>query len=310
MSVVSRFPSSTMIARFSVTWRIARSTLGSSVTTVGKTTSDSRREMSFEKPTTEVSGVRSSWLTLDRKWLLATVAASAAARASTRSAVRSATRRSSALRSSASSPNSRALSMPAAMRLPTVYSSGPSPGWTSRPVRPLSTARIPTVRPLVTSGVPRNDLTPSSSANARLRSSGSWSASRKNSGPSAVASWTSWDAVSPRSSSKASTCAVISGVPPAERPAVSTPRPSSTSRTSARSNRRFRVSAASERSSSASRSSVDAAAMASSLMVTRAASRCSARTAASTLMCRRRQPRGSVPARRSARPGTRWRSGP
>ena len=51
--------------------------------------------------------------------------------------------------------------MPAAIRLPTVYSSGPSPGSTSRPVRRLSTARTPIVRPLVTSGVPRNELTSS-----------------------------------------------------------------------------------------------------------------------------------------------------
>ena len=54
-----------------MTWRIARSTLGSSDATIGKTTSDRRFEMSFEKPTTDVSGVRSSWLTFDRKWLLA-----------------------------------------------------------------------------------------------------------------------------------------------------------------------------------------------------------------------------------------------
>ena len=118
MSVVRRSPSSTMIARFSrdlahrpVDLRIARRDgREDDVATAAC-------EMSFENPTTEVSGVRSSWLTFDRNVLLAAVAASAAARASTRSAVRSATRRSRALARS-SSANSRAFSTPAAMRLP------------------------------------------------------------------------------------------------------------------------------------------------------------------------------------------------
>ena len=79
MSVVRRSPSSTMISRFSLTWRIARVELRVvRLGTRGKMTSSRRFEMSFEKPTTEVSGVRSSWLTFDRKVLLLSVAASAA----------------------------------------------------------------------------------------------------------------------------------------------------------------------------------------------------------------------------------------
>ena len=98
--------------------------------------------MSREKPTTEVSGVRSSWLTLDRKALLVADASSATTRAAwassiatARAAVRSTTRRSRASFWDSTSPYSRAFSMAAAIRLPTVYSSGPSPGRTSRPER-------------------------------------------------------------------------------------------------------------------------------------------------------------------------------
>ena len=62
----------------------------------------------------------------------------------------------------------------------------------------MSTASTPTVRPLVTSGVPRNELTSRARAKARFGSCGSSWTSRKTSGPSARASWTSVDASSSR----------------------------------------------------------------------------------------------------------------
>ena len=167
MSAVSRSPSSMMIPRLSATWRIARSRFGSPVGTAGKTTSSSRRRMSLEKPTTEVSGVRSSWLTLDRKALFVADASSATTRAAwassiatARAAVRSTTRRSRAAFWDSTSPYSRAFSMAAAIRLPTVYSSGPSPGRTSRPDARLSTASTPTRPSLGHQGGPeeRGDL--------------------------------------------------------------------------------------------------------------------------------------------------------
>ena len=136
--------------------------------------------------------MRSSWLTLDRKALLVADASSATTRAAwassiatARAAVRSTTRRSRASFWDSTSPYSRAFSMAAAIRLPTVYSSGPSPGRTSRPDARLSTASTPTVRPLATSGVPRNEVTSIIRAKVRLRSSGSSSTWRKRSGPSA-----------------------------------------------------------------------------------------------------------------------------
>ena len=67
MRPVSRSPSATMIPRVSPTWRTARSTFGSSRGTTGNTTSSRRLRLSFANPTTDVSGVRSSWLTLDEE---------------------------------------------------------------------------------------------------------------------------------------------------------------------------------------------------------------------------------------------------
>ena len=161
MRPVRRSPSSTMIPRLSPTWRTARSTFGSSRTTTGNTTSSSRLRLSLAKPTTDVSGVRSSCDTLARKRLLASFASSAAARASwasviaaSRSAVRSATRASRARFWASSSARSRADSRPPASSEPTVYSSGPSSGSSGRPSRASVTSSTPTTRPWVTSGVP------------------------------------------------------------------------------------------------------------------------------------------------------------
>ena len=69
-----------MIPRLSPTWRTARSTFGSSRATTGNTTSSSRLRLSLAKPTTDVSGVRSSCETLARNRLFASFAVSAAAR--------------------------------------------------------------------------------------------------------------------------------------------------------------------------------------------------------------------------------------
>ena len=60
--------------------------------------------MIFEKPTTDVSGVRSSWLTLVRNALLVWLAVSATARAACASAV---ARASSSVRSSTRRSSSR-----------------------------------------------------------------------------------------------------------------------------------------------------------------------------------------------------------
>ena len=127
ISAVSRSPSSTMIPRFSEIWRIARSRFASPGSTAGKTTSSSRRRISLEKPTIEVSGVRSSWLTFERNEPLASDAASAAIRAAcassiavARAAVRSTTRCSRTAFWLSTSAYRRAFTTPAAMRLPIV----------------------------------------------------------------------------------------------------------------------------------------------------------------------------------------------
>ena len=78
MSVVSRSPSATMISTLVRTWSTARCARGSSCGTSGNTRSSRRFRMILAKPTTDVSGVRSSWLTLVRKALLASFAATAA----------------------------------------------------------------------------------------------------------------------------------------------------------------------------------------------------------------------------------------
>ena len=81
MSLVRRSPSLTTMPRFSMTWRLACCTLRSSSGIIGNNRSSRRRRMIFAKPRTEVSGVRSSWLTVERNELLAASACSAAARA-------------------------------------------------------------------------------------------------------------------------------------------------------------------------------------------------------------------------------------
>ena len=182
-SAVRRSPSAAMISRFSPTWRTARSSFGSAsapsraATRAGRTTSSIRFRTIFVKPTIEVSGVRSSWLTFARNWLLVALAASAVARAACASwvtsascAVRVATRASSSRFASSTWAYRRALSTASARRLPTVNSNGPIERSTSRPERRLSTASTPTVRPFVCSGVPRNELTSNARANARLGS--------------------------------------------------------------------------------------------------------------------------------------------
>ena len=200
MSAVSRSPSSTMIPRFSDTCRIARSTWGRR--------RDRREDDLVEPPPDELREAddrcqRRSQLVADIRQeralgggrRLGRAAARASSIAAARAAVRSATRRSSAL-ASALRPRHRAgrSRRPAAMRLPTVYSSGPSPGCTSRPVRRLSTARTPIVRPLVTSGVPRNEVTseqPGEGAVALVRVLVDVAEDQRPVGQ--WQSWTSWD---------------------------------------------------------------------------------------------------------------------
>ena len=144
----------------------------------GSTTSSSRRRTSFVKPTTEVSGVRSSWLTLARKVALRRArASSAAARAAWASSVASA---SWAVRSRDARLELAVLVLDLAVQ-PRVLDGRReqgADGVEQRPDRPLappartsrlSTARTPTVRPLVTSGVPRNEVTSSARAKVRLR---------------------------------------------------------------------------------------------------------------------------------------------
>ena len=87
-------------------------------------------------------------------------------------------------------------------------------------------------------------------------------------------SWTRWDAVSvERQLAARSTAAVISGLPPTDRPSPRTPRSSSASRIERPIEPEVPVTASSERSSSSSRSSVEPAAPASSLSVISSASR-------------------------------------
>ena len=81
MSLVSRSPSLTTTFRLSSTCWIVWATLRSPVGTSGKMRSSSRFLMILAKPSTEVSGVRSSWLTVERNALLAASASSATARA-------------------------------------------------------------------------------------------------------------------------------------------------------------------------------------------------------------------------------------
>ncbi len=81
MSLVSRSPSLTTTFRLSCTCAMVCCTFLSSLWTSGKMRSSSRLRMILAKPSTEVSGVRSSWLTVDRNALLAASASSAAARA-------------------------------------------------------------------------------------------------------------------------------------------------------------------------------------------------------------------------------------
>ena len=81
INFVSRSPSLTTTSRFSpICWTVCL-TRRSSVVSSGKIRSSSRFLMILAKPSTEVSGVRSSWLTVERKAPLAASASSAAARA-------------------------------------------------------------------------------------------------------------------------------------------------------------------------------------------------------------------------------------
>ena len=148
-------------------------------------------------------------------------------------------------------------------------------GSTSRPVRRLSTARTPIVRPLVTSGVPRNELTSSSAANvpvARVRVLVDVAEQERPVGAGDAGQL--GRRAGRAGSSSSATVAAISGLPPIDRPSARTPRSSSRAGSGARSKRRWRVSVASDRSSSSSRSSVDPAATPSSLRVTSSATRC------------------------------------
>ena len=81
ISLVSRSPSLTTTLRLSCTCAMVCCTFLSSLWTSGKMRSSSRFLMILAKPSTEVSGVRSSWLTVERNALLAASASSAAARA-------------------------------------------------------------------------------------------------------------------------------------------------------------------------------------------------------------------------------------
>ena len=91
---VRRSPSAAMIPRFCAIWPTARSTFGSAAAgdaaIAGTRTSSNRFRTSFVNPTTEVSGVRSSWLTFARNVDFVALAVSAAARAAIASSVASA----------------------------------------------------------------------------------------------------------------------------------------------------------------------------------------------------------------------------
>ena len=81
ISLVSRSPSLTTTFRLSSTCWMVDTTFWSSFGTSGKMRSSRRFLMILAKPSTEVSGVRSSWLTVERNALLAASASSAMARA-------------------------------------------------------------------------------------------------------------------------------------------------------------------------------------------------------------------------------------
>ena len=143
-----------MIPRFSPIWRTARSSFGSEAAppgrpaSAGETTSSNRFRTSLVNPTTEVNGVRSSWLTLARNVDFVALALSAAARAAIASsvasaswAVRVATRASSSRLASSIEAYRRAFATAAATSDPTVKRSGPIERSSSRPDRRLSTAR-------------------------------------------------------------------------------------------------------------------------------------------------------------------------
>ena len=195
---------------------------------------------------------------------MASLADSAAARASwasaiaaSRSWVRSATRASRTRFCSSSSAYRRADSIAPANSDPTVNSRGPSAVSSARPSRRSSTTSTPTTRPCVTSGLPTYSSEPRTAASRRFGSSASWAASRKRSGPSAVARMASVEPGSSSGTRRPSTSTPSPGGPPATRQSPTVRVTGSTSAISPRENPSRPTISASPRSRSWSSSSVE-----------------------------------------------------